>query len=165
MDEDQAANVSNAEVAEVAEARDLSEVRRVLAATVAAEAAEAAKAAEANAPTAAPLQRDDNLWAMLAHLTAFIFPFLGPLLILILRGPQSRFVDAHAREALNMHVTLAIESVVAAILAVVTLGVGLLVIVPLAMLIGLAYTIFTIMATLKANEGQLYRYPAILRIF
>jgi len=116
-------------------------------------------------PTLPAHSREDQLWAMLAHVSFFFLPLIGPLLVLILRGSQSPFVDAHAREALNLHVTLTIEGILAVVAFFMTLGIGILVIVPLAAIIGLVYALFTIMATLKANEGQRYRYPAILRLF
>lgn len=114
---------------------------------------------------ALPANRDDNLWAMLAHLSLFFAPLLGPVLVLVLRKDQSAFVADHAREALNLHATLAIEAMVAVVFSVVTLGIGTIVAAPLAAVVGTVYTLLSLLATIRANEGQGYRYPAILRLF
>lgn len=114
---------------------------------------------------APPANRDDNLWAMAAHLSIFFAPLLGPILVLVLRGGQSPFAADHAREALNMHATLAIEAMAAVAFSVVTLGIGAVVAVPVAVVVGTVYTLLGLVATIRANEGQAYRYPAIVRLF
>ncbi|KJU81247.1 orotate phosphoribosyltransferase, partial [Ectopseudomonas oleovorans] len=63
------------------------------------------------------------------------------------------FVDAQGKEALNFQISVALAAVVCFILMVVVIGF------PLLMLLGLAALVLTIIAGIKANEGQPYRYP------
>ena len=49
-------------------------------------------------------------------------------------------------------------------LALVTLGIGALLTVPLMILVGIAWLVFTIIAAMKANNGERYRYPLTLRL-
>jgi len=47
---------------------------------------------------------------------------------------------------------------------VLTLGIGLVIAIPLWIIIGIAWLVFTIIAAIKANEGVAYRYPFTLRL-
>jgi len=46
----------------------------------------------------------------------------------------------------------------------ITLGLGALIAVPLMVVIGLVWLIVTIVAAIKANDGEYYRYPFALRL-
>jgi uncharacterized Tic20 family protein len=110
------------------------------------------------APTA-----DEKTWGMLAHLSALIaalfgFPFLGPLIVMLTKGKESAWVDQHAKEALNFQITVTIALWVAA--ASIFCLVGLV----LTPLVGLAALVLTILAGIKANNGEMYRYPATMRL-
>ena len=103
-------------------------------------------------PTGATSQ-DDRTMGMLAHLGALLgwlisLPFLAPLILLLTKGKTSPFVRFHAAESLNLLIT-------GAIVSLLTCGFGLLVVAPVTV-------IFNIIASIKANEGQLYRYPVPL---
>ena len=50
------------------------------------------------------------------------------------------------------------------LLALFTLGIGLVIAIPLWIVIGVAWLVFTIIAAIKANEGVAYRYPFTLRL-
>lgn len=103
-------------------------------------------------------------WAMFCHFAAFIglvFPFgslLGPLIVWQLKRESDPFVDAQGKEALNFQISVALAAVVCFILMVVVIGF------PLLMLLGLAALVLTIIAGIKANEGQNYRYPFSWRL-
>lgn len=68
------------------------------------------------------------------------------------------FVDDQGKEALNFQITVAIAMIVSMILMLVLIGVVLM------FLVGIAALAFTIIAAIKANEGQYYRYPFTLRL-
>ena len=74
------------------------------------------------------------------------------------------FVDDQGKESLNFNITVAIAFVILMILSVATLGIGLLIAWPLMVIIGIAWLVFTIIASIKANEGVKYRYPFTLRL-
>jgi uncharacterized Tic20 family protein len=79
--------------------------------------------------------------------------WLAPLIALLVRGNQSPAVRAHAVNALNFQLLWSIIGVVGWILACILIG---FVAVAAAAILGI---IFGIIAGLRANEGQLYRYP------
>jgi uncharacterized Tic20 family protein len=110
-------------------------------------------------PPPAPLPpNEERLWAMLAHLSYFVFSIFAPIIIMVVFGPRSAFVQDQAKEALNFHITLLIAAVVSGVLILVGIGVILL---PVVAVYGL---VFAILAAVKANDGELYRYPLTLRL-
>src|SRR3546814_10003434 len=74
------------------------------------------------------------------------------------------FVDDQGKEALNFNITVGIAFFVLVLLAVLTLGIGLVIAIPLWIIIGIAWLVFTIIAAIKANAGVAYRYPFTLRL-
>jgi uncharacterized Tic20 family protein len=102
-------------------------------------------------------QSDERLWAMLGHLSELVLAIIGPLLIMVLLGKRSAFVDDQSKEALNFQITLLIASVVSAILIFVIVGILMLIAV---LLYGF---IFAIIAAIKSYNGELYRYPITIR--
>jgi uncharacterized protein len=110
-----------------------------------------------------PLPPDqERLWAMLAHLLSFVaaYLFLGfvaPLIVLLVFGPRSAFVRAHAVESLNFNLTWLLYGIIAVILAFVLIGFLILAV------LGIAYVVLVIIASVRANNGQMYRYPATIR--
>lgn len=110
------------------------------------------------APTA-----DEKTWGMLAHLSGLIaglfgFPFVGPLIVMLTKGKESKWVEEHSKESLNFQITVTAAIWISAILMFCIVGFVLLPIV------GIAALILTIMAALKANNGEMYRYPATIRL-
>jgi uncharacterized Tic20 family protein len=59
---------------------------------------------------------------------------------------------------------VAIVAVVLVLLTVMTLGIGLVIAIPVGIVVGIAWLVFTIIAAIKANEGVRYRYPFTLRL-
>lgn len=103
-------------------------------------------------------------WAMLAHLSGFlgcIIPFgslIGPLLVWQLKKDQSPFIDDQGKEALNFQISVALAGLVCLLLMIVIIGMLLIWVV----IIGAV--VLMIIAAIKANEGQAYRYPFCWRI-
>lgn len=108
--------------------------------------------------------RDQNMWAMLCHLSAlagFIIPFgniIGPLVIWMIKKDVYPLVDDQGKEALNFQISMTIYYVVAGILILILIGIPLL--------IGLALfsLVVTIIAMVKASDGVAYRYPLSIRL-
>lgn len=119
---------------------------------------------------------DQRQWAMFAHLSALVGGaltgaigggwgcFIGPLIIWLLRKDSMPFVDDQAKEALNFNITVAIAFVALLLLTVLTLGIGVVLTIPLWIVIGVFWLVFTIIAGVKANDGVRYRYPFALRL-
>jgi uncharacterized Tic20 family protein len=117
------------------------------------------------------LTQEDRTWALASHVgtlvTAwFAFGFLAPLLVMLLKN-DSPFVRRHAVESLNFQISLLIYGVVGTIVAIVltlvTFGIGLFVIIPVVAVLALIVLVLIIVATVKASNGEDYRYPLTLR--
>ncbi len=89
--------------------------------------------------------------------------FIGPLVVWLIKKDTMPFVDDQGKEALNFNITIAIISLALLVLSVVTLGIGLVIAIPLWIILGICWLVFTIIASVKANGGQAYRYPLTFR--
>lgn len=114
-------------------------------------------------PITAPTQ-EARQWAMFCHFAAFfglVFPFgnlLGPLIVWQLKRESDAFIDAQGKEALNFQITVSLAALVCMLLMLVVIGFLLL------GLLGLGALVLTVIAGVKANEGQNYRYPFCWRL-
>ncbi len=110
------------------------------------------------------ISQEARQWAMFCHFAALaglIFPFgnlIGPLIVWQIKRDLDPFVDDQGKEALNFHITVSLAALVCLLLAVVVIGFLLLPIV------GLVALVLSIIAGIKANEGQRYRYPFCWRL-
>ncbi len=110
-----------------------------------------------------PATRDQRNWAMFSHLiglSGFVIPFgniIGPLLMWLLKREEWPLADDQGKESLNFQINWTILFFVTAILCLVVVGFALL---PIVMIAGL---ILVVMATIKASEGERFRYPFIYR--
>lgn len=116
-----------------------------------------------NSNTATSVNRDENMWAMLCHFsvfTVFFIPFgniISPLIIWLIKKDELPFVDDQGKEVVNFQITLTIYLIASTILSFLLVGIPLL--------IGLLIFgfIVTIIAAMKANDGEKYRYPMNIR--
>ncbi|HSK36850.1 MAG TPA: DUF4870 domain-containing protein [Actinomycetota bacterium] len=114
-------------------------------------------------PGQQPMPADqERLWAMLAHLLSFVaaYLFLGfvaPLVVLLVFGPRSAYVRAHAVESLNFNLTWLVYAIVGVILAFLLIGI------PILIALGIAYLILVVIASVRANNGEFFRYPLTIR--
>ena len=117
-----------------------------------------------------PSENDERMWAMLGHLSAFtafisgIGCVLGPLIIWLIKRDTLPFAGEQAKEALNFNISVIIAAVGLWVLTVLTLGIGLLLTIPAAMVLFVGWLVLTIVAAVKANNGEHYRYPFALRL-
>ena len=104
--------------------------------------------------------QDDRTMAMIGHLSGIVAGFIGPLIIWLINKDDSSksFVTDQAKEALNFQITITIAMLICIVLMIVIIG-GLL-----APIVGLLNVIFCIIAAVKANNGEAYRYPFALRL-
>ena len=109
--------------------------------------------------------KEARMWAMWCHLAAFSgylgIPFgniIGPLIIWLMKREMDPFVDAQGKEALNFQISLTIYLLVSLVLCLILIGFILL---PVVYVGGL---ILTIVAAVKANDGEDYRYPFTIRL-
>ena len=64
----------------------------------------------------------------------------------------------------DFNITVAIVFFALFVLTIVTLGLGALISIPGFFVVGIAWLVLTILASVKANEGVAYRYPFALRL-
>jgi uncharacterized Tic20 family protein len=108
-------------------------------------------------PTIVPTS-DEKTMALLSHILTIVAWFIAPLIIYLLRKDESTFVAEHAKESLNFQITMLVFYVISGIL--VLLLIGLLFI----WILSIVNLILVVVATIKAGEGKLYKYPINFRI-
>ena len=114
-------------------------------------------------PELDPKTKEERNWAMLCHLISFsgyLIPFgniFGPLLLWLLKREEWPQVDDQGKESLNFQITWTIFFFISIVLCFVAIGLLLL---PVVILVDL---ILVVIATIKASEGELYRYPLTIR--
>lgn len=115
------------------------------------------------------LATEKNL-AMFCHLSALVggvafsaigLPvgnILGPLVIWLMKKDTMPLVNEHGKEALNFQIT--VSAVILACMALFFLILPIFLI----PLVGLAALVLTIIGTIRASNGVLYRYPLTVRL-
>jgi uncharacterized protein len=96
---------------------------------------------------------DEKLWATLVHIGGIFFNFLPALIGYVVLKDRGPFIREHTATALNFQLTLLIAYAVGTITTLIL--VGFLILIAAAVLT----VIFSIMAAIAANKGELYRYP------
>lgn len=98
---------------------------------------------------------DEKTMAILSHILTLVAPILAPLIIYLIKKDESKFVTFHAKESLNFQITV--------MLIVIGLFITIIGIV-LVWIVGIAALVLVIIATIKASEGKLYKYPFSIRL-
>lgn len=101
---------------------------------------------------------DEKGIAALTHASGILFGFIVPLVVWLIKKDQSPYLADQAKEALNFQITVTIGYFASGVLMAVLIGFLLF---PLIMLANL---ILCIMAAVKTNNGETYRYPLTLRL-
>ena len=99
---------------------------------------------------------------MLAHLLSFVaawvaLGFVAPMVVMLVFGPRSAYVRAHSVESLNFNLSWLLYSVVGVLL--IFIGIGILILIAL----GIAYLFLIVIASVRANNGEFFRYPLTIR--
>lgn len=121
-------------------------------------------------PTIVPRDADERMWAMLGHLSAFtafisgLGCVIGPLIVWLIKRETMPFAGDQAKEALNFNITAIIVALGLGVFTLITLGVGALLTVPAACVLFVGWFVLTIVAAVKANNGEQYRYPFAIRL-
>jgi uncharacterized protein len=123
-------------------------------------------------PHPSGLSSEVRNWGLAAHLSAYVgawiaLAFIGPLVVWLLKREDHPFIDHHAKEALNFNLSFLLYGIVGTVIAVplglLTLGIGLIPLVVVAVVLVLAWLILPILAAVKAANGEGYRYPFTIR--
>ncbi len=106
---------------------------------------------------------EDRNWALAAHVGSIVTAWvamglIAPLIVMLVQGPKSPFVRRHAVESLNFQINALVITVVLGVLS------GLLIGIPFLIAYGIFYLVVVIMATIKASQGEEWRYPMTVRV-
>lgn len=111
-----------------------------------------------------PRDKNENTLGILCHLLGlgtFVMPFgniVGPLILWLVKRSDSPYLDETGKEALNFNISWTIYTVIAALSFFVLIG---FILFPL---VFLAWLILLVVASIKASEGKIYRYPLTVRL-
>ncbi|MGM8213276.1 DUF4870 domain-containing protein [Virgibacillus sp. W0430] len=101
---------------------------------------------------------DERMIAMLMYIVSFFVPVLGPLIIWLIKRDDSDFIDFHGKEYFNFFISFTIYSIISTILMLVLVGFILIIVIAILMFI------FTLIALIKAYNGERYRIPLTIRL-
>ncbi len=115
-------------------------------------------------PGSKEINKDARMWAMICHLAGLaglVVPvvgcIIGPLIVWQIKKEEFAFVDEQGKEAVNFQISMLIYGIVAGLLCFACVG---LVLLPAVAIFDL---IFLLIAAVKANNGEHYRYPLTIR--
>ena len=110
---------------------------------------------------------------MAAHLGSLVAAYLalgllGPLVVLSGQGQRLGVRPPAGGGVAQLPVSVLIYAIAGTVLAIVltvaSLGLALVVLVPLAIVLAVVYLVLVLVATVKAAQGEDYRYPLTLRL-
>lgn len=108
--------------------------------------------------TAAPLTPEQDIqWGSFAHLGGVI-GVLPSLIIWLVFKDRGSFTNTEAKEALNFQITLIFAYIISSILVIVFIGAILI------WAVWIVGVVFSIIAFLRAKDGNHYRYPFAVRL-
>ena len=124
----------------------------------------AAEPVRSSLPEAVPvnpaaLEQETRQWAMFLHLSllaGFVVPYAGlivPILIWQLKKAELPGLDVHGKNVLNWIISVTIYAIGCALLFFVFIGI------PLLFALIVVGVVFPIIAGIKANQGEVWKYP------
>ena len=104
-------------------------------------------------------------WGLILHLSQFcgmaapLAGFIVPIVIWQIKKDEIPLVDAHGKVVANWLISFMIYGVVCFILSFVIIGI------PMLIILGALAVIFPIVGAIKANNGEVWRYPLSITFF
>ena len=111
------------------------------------------------------LGMEENTYLMLMHLSQFvgyILPLVGfvaPIIMWAINKDKNEKVDMHGKNIMNFMLSWIIYAIVSSVLILLLIGI------PLLIVLGILQIIFIIIATVKANTGEYWKYPLSIPFF
>lgn len=109
-------------------------------------------------------QHEFRTWAMFLHfslLAGFVIPLAGliaPIIIWQIKKTELPEIDAHGKVVVNWLISAFIYAVISIALSLILIGI------PLMFVLCVLSIAFPIIGGIKANEGQLWKYPLTIEI-
>ena len=119
------------------------------------------------------VDKQERKWAMFCHLAGLaglspLLPAIGcavaPLVIWQLKADEFPFVAEQGRRAVNFQLSMLLYVTIGTIICLVSL-IGVFLIPVVFCVFGLVDLMLVLIAAVKANRGQHYRYPITIRFF
>jgi uncharacterized Tic20 family protein len=121
-----------------------------------------------DSPPSKETNKDARMWGMICHLAALagiVVPvigcIIGPLIIWQIKKEEFPFVGKQGKEAVNFQISMTLYLLISAILWIPLSFFCIGLFIPLA--ISIVDLIFLLIAAVKANDGEHYRYPLTIR--
>ena len=111
-----------------------------------------------------PQEQQARQWAMFLHLSqlaGFIFPLVGlvaPIIIWQTQKAEYPILDEHGKTVMNWIISELIYGAICTVLVFVVIGF------PMLLILGILGIVFPIIGGIKANNGELWRYPMTINI-
>ena len=115
-------------------------------------------------PAVPPSPTNDNSLAVVMQLlgfAGFVFPFgniIGPLILWLIKRPESPLLDRTGKEVLNFQISYTIYAAVAGILCFVLIG---FLILPVVFIL---WVVLMVVAAVRTGNGEEYKYPMTIRL-
>jgi uncharacterized Tic20 family protein len=105
------------------------------------------------------LGMSENSYIALMHvsqLAGYIVPglgFIAPVILWMMNKDNNAKVDAIGKHIMNFMISMLIYGAVSGVLCCIVIGI------PMLIALGVMHIVFVILATIKANSGETWRYP------
>ncbi len=123
-----------------------------------------------DSPGSKEINKDARMWGMICHLAGLgglipIVPIIGsvigPLIVWQIKKDEFGFVDEHGKEAVNFQISMLLYLLISAIIWIPLSFICIGALIPFA--ISIVDLVFMLIAAVKANDGEHYRYPLTIR--
>lgn len=127
-------------------------------------------------PTATPagpapmLESEARTWALLLNLAAVagvllsggLLGLVAVLVIWLIFRSRSALIDFHGKQQVNLAISVVVATIAAIVIGIATLFVGFFVTLPLLAAYGVWTVVGSIIAAVKANQGEYYRIALVI---
>jgi len=120
-------------------------------------------------PGSKEINKDARQWAMFCHLAGLagiIVPVIGnivaPLIIWQIKKDEHPFVNEQGKEAVNFQISMSLYGLGGSLACLITC-IGAVLIPFILGAVGIVALVFLLIAAVKANNGEHYRYPLTIR--
>lgn len=83
---------------------------------------------------------------------------VGPLIVWLIKKDAHPFIDDQGKESLNFEISIMIYYAVSGVAVFCVIGL------PMLIILHVIHLVFIIIAAVKANAGERYRYPLTIRL-
>lgn len=121
------------------------------------------------------LNSETNKWAGGVHVAAILLAIftswsagfggmVAGLVVWLIKKDESPFIRKHAANAFNFHLAMCIIMVATWLFVILTLGIGILVIWPVWLILGLIWLWYSIRAAIDGFDGKDCHYPFSIKL-